>query len=242
MTYNICSGGDFTNYDPQSGKFPMNLTAAAEAIRRYNPDIVGLNEVRGEGPHPDYPEQAKILGETLGMYYYFGRSIFFEGNLPYGNALLSRFPILDAEVIGIPDPVVKDEPEYYETRSILKARLDCREPLTVLVSHFGLNRGERENAVTTLCALLRDISGPCVFVGDLNMEPDDPLLSPIFSLLSDTAQTSGSPLLTFSSWEPEMKIDYIFVSKSIKTLEAVSLDEKASDHRPYLAMVETSTS
>ncbi len=231
MSYNICSGRDFTA-DRQ-----INLQAAAAVIRKYDPDVVGLNEVRGEGDDPLFTAQAQILGEALGYCYAFGPAIRFPAG-PYGNALLSRFPILDAGVEIIPDPAEKNEPVYYETRAILRASVDLPGGLTVLVSHFGLAEGERKSAVAARRALRRRVKGPCIFMGDLNMTPEDPDLAPVRELFEDTARAAEEPLLTFPSWAPERKIDYIFTSGQFKALRAESPAETASDHRPYLAVLE----
>ena len=70
-------------------------------------DIIGLQEIRGEGPREDYVDQIKILSEKTGLYYYFAEAIKVEGANPYGNAILSRYPIINAETIAIPDPEIK---------------------------------------------------------------------------------------------------------------------------------------
>ena len=53
-----------------------------------------------------------------------------------------KYPIASAETIPVPDPLKEGRVEggYYETRCLLKARLECG--LVVLVIHFGLNPDE----------------------------------------------------------------------------------------------------
>ena len=78
---------------------------------------------------------------------------------------------------------------------------------------------------------------PLVFLGDLNMEPDNPLLAPVFAAMSDTAEKGEGSMLTYPSDEPTGKIDYIF-QKGFETLRSyvpVSID---SDHRPVAAVLE----
>ncbi len=238
MTYNICSGHVFTAGSPPAHTRPtQDIAISGRVMQKYAPDIIGVNEVRGEGTGEGYTEQARALGETLGYRYFFGPAIRFDAG-PYGNALLSRFPILRAETIPIPDPAVRDEDAYYETRAVIRAELDVPGGLTVLVSHFGLANGEKRNAVATVCRLLDGIRGPVIFMGDLNMEPNDPILAPIFGRLTDTVSILPEKPLTFASYKPEIKIDYIFTSAHIRVTEAFSPDETASDHRPYLAKLE----
>lgn len=199
-------------------------------------DVVGLQEILDEGTDPAFKAQAKILAERLGFYYYFAKAIDFGENNPYGIALISRYPILSAEVVFIPDPPVRKYDGYYETRVLLKTVIDVAGGLNVLVSHFGLNPDEQENAVQTVIPNLPE--NRCVFMGDLNMEPDNPILAPIMQKLYDTAQLFSSPKLSFPSDAPRMKIDYIFVSEDLKVESADIPEIVSSDHRPHLATIE----
>ncbi|NMB96088.1 MAG: hypothetical protein GYA02_05695 [Clostridiaceae bacterium] len=235
MTYNVCSGRNFNN-----DKI-INICDAGKVIQKYSPDIVGLNEIRGLGNvEKFFTDQARTLGEMLGCYYYFAKAIDFDCEGPYGNALLSRFPILSAETHLIEDPPVKDEDAYYETRCVLKAKLDVKNGLNVYVSHYGLANSEKINAVKKTLELIIGDKNPLIFMGDLNMEPNDIKLAPIYGTLNDTAKASKSKddLLTFPSHVPDRKIDYIFVSKNIKVLSAEVPGETTSDHRPYIAEIE----
>ena len=113
--------------------------------------------------------------------------------------------------------------------------IDVGGGLNVLVSHFGLNPDEQENAVQTVMPNLPE--NRCVFMGDLNMEPDNPILNPIMQSLYDTAQNFSAPKLSFPSDTPRMKIDYIFVSKDLKVESADIPDIISSDHRPHIATI-----
>jgi endonuclease/exonuclease/phosphatase family metal-dependent hydrolase len=172
----------------------------------------------------------------LGFYSHFAKAIDFGENNPYGIALVSRYPILSAEVIFIPDPEVRKYDGYYETRVLLKATIDVGGGLNVLVSHFGLNPDEHENAVQTVISNLPE--NRCVLMGDFNMEPDNPILDPIMRRLYDTAQNFSSPKLSFPSDTPTVKIDYIFVSKDLKVQYADIPEIVSSDHRPHIATIE----
>ena len=88
----------------------INYDAVAATIQKYNADIIGLNEVRDEGPMEGYDAQARLLAERLGYHYYFAKAIDVAGENPYGNAILSRFPIVSAQTIPVPDPVTHAVP------------------------------------------------------------------------------------------------------------------------------------
>ncbi|MBQ3114685.1 MAG: endonuclease/exonuclease/phosphatase family protein [Clostridia bacterium] len=218
----------------------INFNAIAEVIKDNNAEIIGLNEMRGLGNDTEqFADQVKELAERLGYHYYFAKAIEidFDGvGGPYGNGLLSKYPILEAETISIPDPLTKKYNGYYETRCILKAKVDVAGGLNVLVSHFGLNPDEAENAVNTVIENLP--TEKTVFMGDLNLRPEDQLLNPIREQLVDVAIYSDKDLLTFPSTGPDRKIDYIFVSKDIKVTDADVPVIVASDHCPHTAVIE----
>lgn len=254
MTYNICSTRNFMH------EMAYELGACGRVMQAYGADIIGVNEVRGLGPDPDFTPQAEHLASFLGYHGYFARAIWLHGTCPYGNALLSRYPFLKAETVPIPDPEDKSAPGYYETRCVLKALLDVPGipgGLNVLVSHFGLVDSEKRNAVDTVLRLVRETEGPLLFMGDLNMQPDDPILQPLFEVLEDTAKKAPAGIVTHPSdgllnYNKEtaeregkpvkqtrnVKIDYIFTKNGFETLCADVLYENASDHRPYAAELE----
>ncbi len=229
MTFNIQHAEDFL----RGGICPELI---ANTVRAFSPDFCVLNEVygSGDGSHPvEYGPQAEIIAHLSGMEHFaFCPAIRIWGK-PYGNAILSKKPILSVATVPVPEPIPHGYPgEYYENRAVLVADLgDC----VVLGTHFGLARDERESAVRTVLDLLAKQTKPVIFCGDLNSTPDDPIMSPIFSAFDDTANASPEPILTFPSDKPEVKIDYIFVSSNFKTLSAFSPAVMASDHRPYIA-------
>ena len=212
----------------------IDFAVMAKAILDCGADIVGLNEMRDQGTHRDYTPQVDTLSALTGLpYFFFAKAIEFTGKGPYGNGLLSRYPILEAESIPIPDPEPRKYDGYYETRCVLKARLEGG--ITVLACHFGLNPDEQENAVATICQHLVDEK--CILMGDFNVLPEDPVLDPIRARMKDTADLFGHPLLSFPSDAPDRKIDYIFVSKDVEVLTADIPAIVASDHRPHTAEI-----
>jgi endonuclease/exonuclease/phosphatase family metal-dependent hydrolase len=91
MSFNIWGGG------LNEGK-PLTDTIAA--IRLVNPDIVGLQETRAEPEHctaqvcpPAGPAVTRDLATALGYFYYDQKRVS-EAN--WSNAILSRYPILEA--------------------------------------------------------------------------------------------------------------------------------------------------
>ena len=205
----------------------------ANTINSIGADIVGLNEMFSQGDNAKFGNQTEMLARLTGLEnYYFAKAID-DGWGPYGNGFLSRYKITEVTTIKIPDPNPKKYNDYYETRCILKARLE--NGYTVLVTHFGLNSDEQENAVK---AVIENLSmEKCILMGDFNVTPDNEVLKPIREKMVDVASTMGENKPTFPSDSPRIKIDYIFVSPDIKITNADVPEIIASDHRPHFAEI-----
>lgn len=226
-SYNILHCEDFL-------KEKIDYDAFAEAIKNMNPDVIGMNEVHGEGNIEEYKEQAEILGKKLGYNYYFAKACVLDGGNPFGNAMLSRLPVKSCVTVPIPDPDPRGYDDYYETRCLLKMVTATDPEITFLITHFGLNPDEQENAVKVILENIPE--NRCVFMGDLNVRPDNAMLDPIRARLKDAA--GGEVPLTFPSDKPDRKIDYIFVSDDIKVDSFWVEDLILSDHRPVSAEIE----
>ena len=212
----------------------IDFDTMADAIRRMQPDVVGLQEMRGAGEDPEYTAQTEALAAKTGMpYFFFAKAIDVPHGGPYGNAILSRLPIESVEVIPIPDPAPKAG-VCYETRCVLKAHL--AGGVTVMVTHFGLDIDEQKNAVRVLTENLP--KERCVLMGDFNLTPANPILSPIRERMKDTADLFAGERLSFPSDAPRCKIDYIFATPDLTVTAADIPPIVASDHRPHVAVIQ----
>ncbi len=149
-----------------------NLDLVAQVIAAHHPDVVGLNEVFYPRPDPTTGEPALAqLAQRLDMHYVFGPCMRWpaQDEMPadaYGNALLSRYPILASaahHLSPVPDK---------EQRGLLEARLALPDgrPFTVYVTH--LDHTDEGARVTQLRSLrswtIRDRNRPHVVMGDFN--------------------------------------------------------------------------
>ena len=199
--------------------------------------FVVLNEMRGKGEIEDYDGQTDIIADLCGMpYRYFAKAIDVKDvPSPYGNAIISKIPILSAETVHIPDPPIEGRigTRWYEHRCFLKVRLEGG--ITVLGVHVGLNPEEKELAVNTLLSNME--KEKCLLLGDFNMKPDNAMLNPIREVMRDAAELFTEELLSCPSDFPKYKIDYIFASPDVKFTSADIPAIVTSDHRPHLATV-----
>lgn len=250
LTYNIASGRCFDVKRSEDGKLrtPYDISRCISVIKEINPDFLGLNEICENDKRHDYVSQPKVIADACGFpNYYFGKAISFpftnEG-AGYGNAQASKFPYTSVSTIPIPDPEVKDEEGYYETRAIIKNVIELPDgrKLTVMQVHVGLNLREHQNAVVKLCEEIDSSEYPVILMGDFNMREWDFNLDRIRERLVDVNVAAGKHFPTFPSTKevycPDCKIDYIFVSPSIKVLDVGTVQDTASDHLPLYADLE----
>ncbi|MBR5519808.1 MAG: endonuclease/exonuclease/phosphatase family protein [Clostridia bacterium] len=237
MTYNIQHAMEHAAWMKDKTEI-INFDMIADVIKRFNPDVVGLNEVRDRGADADYREQTLEIAKRLGYEHCYFAKAFDFGWGPYGNAIISKYPMAKAWTVPIPDPVYKTSGGYYEPRCILKAEFEAPTRFDVLISHFGLPASEQRNAVSIMMQLLETREVPTVVMGDFNMRPDNPTLAPLLGSLKDTAELLPEGTMTFPSEDPKIKIDYLLVSEDITPISAESPAIIASDHCPYFAELE----
>ena len=232
-TYNIFHGEDHPKR--LAGERVIDLKKTAEAIRQTGAVLCGLNEVRsqqGEG----LCNQAQAIGEALGWNYLFCPAIPIA-NGEYGNALVSKFPIISYTLHPIrTTPEMRVNGAHFEDRVLGEICIDIdRTAVTVLVCHFGLNDVEQRLATELVLQRAAEIKTPLIFMGDLNLLPNHEYIEKIASVLTDTASVSDDPLLTFPAYGADRKIDYIFVTPDVEILSADIPQIVSSDHCPHTA-------
>lgn len=228
MTFNIQHARNFITGE-------IDIPLMAKTIEDLGADVCVMQEVYGKGEGKAFVGQAEKIAELLGYNCYFAPAIDIKGHGPYGNAIVSRYPITFAETVKVPS-APRIYKGYYEDRCLLKSIVKTPTgDLCVMCCHFGLMPNEAELcAKTVVDAIPADL--PTVFMGDLNLTPDSDLLDPVRSVLVDTdTYYKGECNFTFPSDKPDIKIDYIFVSRDIKVEEVEIPNVIAADHLPVVA-------
>lgn len=214
----------------------INISVFAEKIKEFDADFCGLNEVRGFGGLPGYTDQTNTIGDAIGYNRYFGQVIRVGGLGPYGNAFVTKYDIISAKTVKIPDTDDRTEKSNYESRGVISAIIDINgTQVRFLVCHMGLSKAEQKCAVETLCPIIDETDIPLILMGDFNTTPDSGVLDPLFERLYNADDMSVNPgAYTYASYDPEMKIDYILY-KGLNCKKSETVCEIVSDHFPIIA-------
>lgn len=202
----------------------------ASVLRKLDADVIALQEV-------DFPEDdenatpADILAGLAG-FHAVGAPVQRNG-LPYGNALLTRLPILATRRICLAYPDC-------EPRTALEALLETSgRPLRVVATHLGLRPAERRFQVQRILEhVAGDEQSVTVLLGDFN---EWFLVGrPLRWLHARFGR--GPAVRTFPSRFPLFALDRIWVHprQALQRFSAHSDDEAryASDHLPVVAQLE----
>jgi endonuclease/exonuclease/phosphatase family metal-dependent hydrolase len=167
----------------KSGPWSERLALIRRELGELGPDVVGLQEVLRLVPDEAAPpapapenDQASEIAEGFGYEIAYAVAADYSGGLKFGNALLSRHPILDARTFRLPGA------DSGETRSLLYALLDTpwgRLPTFVTHLNWKLHHAVvRLKQVVYLAErifVLAPVEAdflPPVLMGDFNAEPD----------------------------------------------------------------------
>lgn len=245
-TYNVQHCSDNTVPVDELNRPIVRVDKTAQLLKDLGVEIVGLNEVYGKGPEEAYCDQARKLAEYFGTEsYVFGQSKEFEWGDTIGNAVLSRYKIVDVQFYPVLEPTAderrENETSWYEDRVIVKATVDVGREICFLSTHFGLNGLEKERIVEKLVEVIDAETRPIILCGDFNVRPDQEYLKPIYERLQSAADVVGKRnVMTWASFAPQVTIDYIFVSKEFTVKDYEVVDVVLSDHRPLWAELELS--
>ncbi len=223
----------------------IDVGRLARIIQASDADVVALNEVFHPLTPPGETSAAlALLADALGMAFAFGVALTpqfaFAPLASYGNALLTRYPVL-AHASHHLTPI-----EGHEQRGLLELRVvlpDGRTPFSVYVTHLD-HRSEAarvEQLAAVFSWTVRDRSRPHLLLGDFNaLAPGDYAEHPaalaavaeseIFGHMvrdgmqvaprllrrgyidAQAASADGRPAPTFPAQDPQVRIDYIWAS------------------------------
>ncbi len=200
----------------------------ADVLRETDADIVALQEVPLGGTH--WPNVLQLLAGSLDRVGVEGPT-FSVGGRRFGNAVLSRFPVLRTRRIDISFGA-------HEPRGAVDADIHCHgNPLRVIATHLGLRAAERRAQVARLLQVFDTDEMPVLLMGDVN---EWFVWGRTLRRLVSHFQPVPAPA-TFPACCPVFALDRIWIRPRHRLVQvrvhASALAKKASDHLPLLAHI-----
>jgi endonuclease/exonuclease/phosphatase family metal-dependent hydrolase len=224
MSYNIHSAYHVDGY--------QDLEGIARVIEESDADVIGLQEISRGRLMDGSADMPTWLSRRLNMPY------LFQGTEEptWGNAILSRYPILDSGKVELP------KEDTLIGRGFLWAELDVGtdEPLLVIVTHLHhiVDDGYIREAQIPVILSFWNEREQTILIGDLNARPNSREIgliseSGMIDAWLEAGQGNG---FTYASNNPDQRIDYIWISPDLKTVEIEVMQTQASDHLPVLGL------
>lgn len=229
LTYNIHHGAGVDR--------KLDLNRIAAVIGQTDPDIVALQEVDQGVARSNRVDQPAELARLTGLNVVFGDNISFGGG-KYGNAVLSRFTIVDHVNHRLPN--VRNG----EQRGVIEATIQVprlSEPIVLFATHLDHRSDDEERlksarAINVLAA--KRTGQSCLLAGDLNDVAGSRTLNE-FTKMWHPIQ--DKPLLTVPVTTPAKQIDFVLYrpADQWQVVEARVLPEAvASDHRAVFCVLQ----
>ncbi len=228
MTFNIHHGRGIDK--------KLDLNRISQVISKSKADIIGLNEVDSFfSKRSLFTNQIETLANHLNFYFAYAPSLTktnstLEKPSQFGNGLLSRYPITKTET-----HLLSLRSKLTEGRSILESTLNVKgTAVKVYITHLSLHPFLHKKQSRFI---LEHVKDKALILGDWNMRSGSLKWKRITAKFNDAWFMAGvGNGNTFPSTKPKIRLDYIFATKGIDTIDVQVLDyiPIASDHLPVL--------
>lgn len=206
LTYNIQQG-----YSPDGHR---NYDGQLDLIQKLDPDLIGLQESDTNRVSGGNADVVRYIADRLGMYAYYGPKTV-TGT--FGIALLSKYPLQNPRTFFMYSTG--------EQTAGIEAQITADgKTFNVLVTHLG-NDGPiiQQEAVRQTLASKENI----ILMGDFNFRPDSDQYRLTTQTLVDSWAMQGS---ADPGFDPQERIDHIFLSPELGVVEARYHLSPQSDH------------
>lgn len=240
----------------EGGIYWENIT---RLIQRENPDILCLQEVFDGDIHQpaNFQSIARLRALLPHYYYYFSPELFEiwpQGQGDQGNAVFSRFPIVDKKTISLHGtykrlirPPKEDDFSHYPKNLQHVVIPLGGEKLHVFNMHgiWGREGGDTPERLRMSNIIVNAVKekDPAVLVGDFNLKPNTKTISSIEKHMTsvfknDFITTFNMKHKTNPGYATAV-VDMFFVSPHITVVSKSSPGDDVSDHLPFVVTIET---
>ena len=217
-TYNIHQGFDLQGMP--------SLERILAVIEREQPQVIALQEVPRGWVVNGSVDALSWLAQRLRMHSAWGPA----ADPFWGNAVLSRYPIVHIEHRPMPN-----NNDLNLDRAYLLVTIDLHGDLVQLVAtHLHHVESEPHHRIPQVRELLDavDWSRPSVLLGDLNAQPHHAEIL----MLAEAGISARQPVVpTYPADQARRQIDYIMTTDDLTIVELWTAETDASDHLPLFA-------
>ncbi len=226
---------------------PRDFKGIAKVVKENKIDILGVQEA---GVYFDKGKEnmAEKIAEELDFHYIFypASDIIHKDSYRVGNAIFSRFPIIESKCYQLNPPNIKYDGTYETEPRVLvysKIQLDDDKSLNFLTTHLQFSLKFKTTAirlvqVENILSVIKKLDDPIVLTGDFNTVPQNEEIRKIEDLL--TRVDGNEPTWTIYPFEKDgwhveelkYRLDNIFVSKDTAYKNFEIIKSKISDHLP----------
>ena len=234
MVFNIHAGKDAGGKD--------NIAEVGSLVRTSGATVALLQEVDRGTNRSGKVDQLQALADAAGYGLAFGRSLDYDGGR-YGIGALARNWFIYSETIPLPvAPTQARAGGSHEPRVALLGVADSPfGRLQTVNTHLDASATdvyrlqEVEGVLNVVLARLSPQT-PVLVGGDFNSEPDSAVVRRLLGAgLRDAWTECGrGDGFTFPADRPTKRIDYVFLTGTMRCTAAEVLDTQISDHRPLL--------
>ncbi|MEX1071612.1 MAG: endonuclease/exonuclease/phosphatase family protein [Anaerolineales bacterium] len=224
MNYNL---HDAVNTDGR-----VEPEALARIIEESGADIVGVQEISRGWLVWGGMDMLSWLSRRLDMPYIWGPT----ADAQWGNAIFSRYPIVSAENIPLPPD------DVLLLRGHIVTEIDVDGTiLTVIDTHFSEKQDQDDIRAFQASAILSTWNNRplTIIMGDFNALPDSRAIELFLEagLIDISREIGEQPTYTYSSFNPDHQIDYIFVTNDLGYSDFSIPKTQASDHLPLVVTI-----
>lgn len=223
----------------------------AKLLQEENADFICLNEVENRSSRQQkdgkFRDVVEELAQHLHMFGLFGYSYNLsnkQGAYPeenykysmnelYGNAILSKYPIMNVTTLQLPRPAGSADQRGAVAADIL---LPSGKTVRVVSTHLDHVGGQLEQAESLVSDKITSSTIPTLLTGDMNARIGSDVLEKFLTVYDRMDNNSGTYL-------DMIKIDFILGSKgkwdlqSCRVLDRYYEGIELSDHNPVVSVV-----
>jgi endonuclease/exonuclease/phosphatase family metal-dependent hydrolase len=234
-------------------------------IKEYRPDVLCIQELVAGDSAKDAINDVYKIRKQLGypyLYYSYDRKKDYDKRHHFGNAIMSKFPIVSTKTFS-PDPENYNSNFFYA--DVLFGK-DTFRFFNIHLQSFKLNKTDRSyidnpsiddkkdinesksilkklktgydwrlKQVIAIKREMRSSPHPVMLCGDFNDQPNSYAYVHLLEGMTDPYKTFGSGIEhTFTGLLPILRIDHIFVGTEIEAKQFMRIEKKYCDHYPLV--------